>query len=135
MCPTLLMIMYDNSLIVRLKLLQRRRYRCAAIAFASDAPSGVTLTGLCLFMWSFSLGMGALTFLIAAEVREGQLCDSLLPYAVKGVPREGKILTLPCLPCRAPFVRRTNFSPEQLVQDTTAKWTIVACARWTRASC
>lgn len=28
----------------------------------------MTLSGLCLFMWSFSLGMGALTFLVAAEV-------------------------------------------------------------------
>lgn len=41
----------------------------AGISFSASAPAWVTLTGLCLFMWSFSLGMGALTFLVAAEVR------------------------------------------------------------------
>ena len=41
----------------------------AAISFSASAPAWMTLSGLCLFMWSFSLGMGALTFLVAAEVR------------------------------------------------------------------
>lgn len=39
-----------------------------AIGFWVGAPSWITLGGLCVFMWSFSLGMGALTFLIAAEI-------------------------------------------------------------------
>eukprot|EP00752_Nemacystus_decipiens_P008062 g7206.t1 len=39
-----------------------------AISFSASAPAWMTLTGLCLFMWSFSLGMGALTFLVAAEI-------------------------------------------------------------------
>ncbi|CAM9374698.1 unnamed protein product [Discosporangium mesarthrocarpum] len=38
------------------------------VMFLSNAPAGLTLTGLCLFMFSFSLGMGALTFLVAAEI-------------------------------------------------------------------
>eukprot|EP00904_Undaria_pinnatifida_P012714 jgi/Undpi1/8573/HiC_scaffold_25.g11038.m1 len=39
-----------------------------AFSFSSDAPSWVTLSGLCMYMWCFSLGMGALTFLVAAEI-------------------------------------------------------------------
>lgn len=44
----------------------------SAISFSSSAPAWITLSGLCLFMWSFSLGMGALTFLVATEVRLSQ---------------------------------------------------------------
>ncbi|CAN0075549.1 unnamed protein product, partial [Hapterophycus canaliculatus] len=40
----------------------------AAVSFAASAPAWMTLTGLCLFMWSFSVGMGSLTFLVAAEI-------------------------------------------------------------------
>eukprot|EP00903_Cladosiphon_okamuranus_P008516 g8180.t1 len=38
------------------------------ISFSASGPAWMTLSGLCLFMWSFSLGMGALTFLVAAEI-------------------------------------------------------------------
>ncbi|CAM9113165.1 unnamed protein product [Ectocarpus sp. 13 AM-2016] len=38
------------------------------LTFSASAPAWMTLSGLCLFMWSFSLGMGALTFLVAAEI-------------------------------------------------------------------
>ncbi|CAN0169914.1 unnamed protein product [Pylaiella littoralis] len=38
------------------------------IMFSASAPGWMTLTGLCLFMLFFSLGMGALTFLVAAEI-------------------------------------------------------------------
>ncbi|CBN73775.1 mannitol transporter, putative [Ectocarpus siliculosus] len=39
-----------------------------SVTFSAAAPAWMTLSGLCLFMWSFSLGMGALTFLVAAEI-------------------------------------------------------------------